>query len=190
MTTPSSSFRDYQKHILGELQSFTPKQVLAFSIWCAFRLANSVELGAHLPESDINLLHDILAEAWSWVGDRPRPKAERVSDLRNRLLCIGPSDPELAIELDPRVIETLSCVEIALVCYLTESIVDARNATQCLINVIDYETDNNLPLETTFEFPPLRAEYERQLKMIDYLRTATLGRTSLEQLRSFERFFR
>ena len=190
MTTPSSSFRDYQKHILGELKSFTPKQVLAFSIWCAFRLVKSVELGTYLPESDITLLHDILAEAWSWVGDRPRPKAERVSDLRNRLLCIGPSDPELAIELDPRVIETLSCVEIALVCYLTRSIEDGRGAAECLIDVIDYEIDNDFPLETMFDNPPLRAEFERQLKMIDYLRVAPLDRTSLEQLRSFERFFR
>lgn len=189
MMMPPSSFQDYENRILAQLKSLTPKRVLAFSIWCASRLMESADVRTCLPESDVNLLEEIVAVAWSWVGDGTGPIADQVADLGNRLRRIGPSDPEAALELDPRVIETLSCVEAASYYYLTGSVEHARGAAECLINLIDYESEDQISLETMFDYPPMRAEFERQLKMIDCLRTATLEGMSLQQLRSSERFF-
>lgn len=78
----ASSFGGYQKRILAELEPLTSKHHLAFSIWCASRLIDSDDLGTDLRESEINLLQEILAEAWSWVGGRPGPRVEHVQDLR------------------------------------------------------------------------------------------------------------
>jgi len=189
MMEPPSSFHDYQIRILTELKSLTPRQVFAFSTWCASRLVDAQELEAYLQERDIDLLHKAVEEAWSWVGDRPHPAAKQVADLRNRVLGVGPHDPVVGIELHQRVVQTLSCVELALDYYSTESIEYARGAAEGMINVIDYEAGDQVELEAMFQFPPLRAEFEQQIKMINHLRAATLDRMSLQQLTSFERFF-
>ncbi|HEX7375884.1 MAG TPA: hypothetical protein VF278_02170 [Pirellulales bacterium] len=170
--------------MLAELNSLSQMQLFAFSIWCASRLVQSVNLETDLLVSEIAVLQEVVAKTWSWVGDGTGAKPEQVADARTRVERLGPSEPVKKIEMDPRVVEAFVCVETALDCYLTKTAECALAAAQCLINVIDYERDFN-DVDTMLEYPPLRAEFERQLKMIDCLRTATLEHVSLQQLRSF-----
>jgi hypothetical protein len=181
------SYQRYDSCISKELKSLSFNQLFKFCIWSASRLCQDDKYVKDINQDEVALLHSIIDEAWSWTEKQKYPDVEYVKKLRDQIFKIGPEDPVAAIETDPMETNMIGSVELVLEFYLTKSLKWVNSAAHSLINVIDYEAQdegNCLPLGTMLLFPPMKIEFERQLKMIEHLRNEKVDGVSLQELTS------
>jgi hypothetical protein len=179
------SFQVYVEWITAELKSLDFDQLFKFCIWCASRLLSDDKYVRGLSQDEVALLHEVVEETWSWAEKREYPDEEYAKELRDRIRAIGPEDPVAAIETDFTETNMIGCVELVLDFYLTRALKHAVNTAHCMVAAIDCEEQdagNRLALETMFLYPPMKAERDRQAKMIERLRNDEVRGMSIQEL--------
>jgi len=172
------TFSGFDKAITADFKELSFEKLLFFGAWCSEHLYS--KYAHYLQEKGDEEGYEILTNAMSYVWscvDNPSLIEEPVVDEHiDNLHTIDIDDFELEETNDTGIMKTMECLESALV-YM-----DERNyefivaAAYFPLDVVDIILTNDLGLDTNdpnkhIEHPVSKAEFDAQLKMIEYLKT-------------------
>lgn len=175
-----TSFDDYVSHLTKKLRSLRHFERCLFSAWCAEHLltTNAALVETELSDSGARALREILDEVWEPLLTGSIPTTDILNELDRQLMQIGPDDPVAAIEVHPIATQVQSAIGICILGCRRNDVGPAQKVGEAIINVIDYELDEEDPKYTAnslarmFTYPKMKRELDVQLRMIEHLRGA------------------